>query len=89
MVFLLPLIGFLIFSIAMLINRGIAPEGVSNFFSTGNPAQIQGVFDQSGIIREIPSELSGSLMTIDSEAEGISSLKPASYPLTSSSHRIT
>jgi len=70
MVFLLPMIGFLVYSAAALINHGIAPEGVSDFFGAATKTEAQGVIDQSGIIREIPAELSEELLLISSESEG-------------------
>ncbi len=70
MVFLLPLIGFAVYSLALLVNRGIAPEGVGDFFGAGGQSEARGVLDRSGIIREIPAELADALMRIESEAEG-------------------
>jgi ABC-2 type transport system permease protein len=70
MVFLLPLIGFLIYSLAALANRGIAPEGVSEIFGSGSQVLLQGVLDRSGLIREIPPELADSLKLIKDETEG-------------------
>ena len=69
-VFIVPLIGFLFYGGATLLNRGIAPDGVNDFFSSGGISQPQGVIDQSGLIHEIPANLSDQIITIENEEEG-------------------
>ncbi|MDK2981929.1 MAG: type transport system permease protein [Chloroflexota bacterium] len=72
MVFILPLIGFLVYSAAALVNRGIAPEGVSSFISSAPVASDsqQGVLDQAGIITAIPPEMADAVMLLDSQEQG-------------------
>ncbi|NPV41558.1 MAG: ABC transporter permease [Anaerolineae bacterium] len=69
MVFLMPIIGFLVYSAAALINRGIAPEGVSAFFGGSPTESVQGVVDYAGIIREVPEEFEDKLELAASEAQ--------------------
>jgi ABC-2 type transport system permease protein len=71
MVFMMPLISFLVYASAALVNRGIAPEGVSSFVSTSSTAAgAQGVLDQSGIIREIPTDMMDEVVLLDSQEKG-------------------
>ena len=70
MVFLLPAISFLVYSGAAMINQGIAPEGVSDFFGSSAQTGGQAVLDQSGLIQEIPPELASSIRLINSRQEG-------------------
>ncbi len=70
MVFLMPIISSLVYSGAALINRGIAPEGVTDFFGGVAQGDIQAIVDQSGIIQEVPKSLQSNLKLINSEQEG-------------------
>ena len=70
MVFLLPAISFLVYSGAAMINQGIAPEGVSDFFVSSAQTAGQAVLDQSGLIQEIPPELASSIRLINSRQKG-------------------
>ena len=71
MVFMMPIIGFLVYSGAALINRGIAPEGVSSFMSASAPAEgAQGVLDQSGIISQVPEDMADAVVLLDNQDQG-------------------
>jgi len=73
MVFMMPIIGFLVYSGAALVNRGSAPEaeGTGSFMSASAPAEgAQGVLDQSGLIAEVPTEMTDSVVLLDSQAQG-------------------
>ena len=71
MVFMMPIIGFLVYSAAALVNRGIAPEGVSSFMGAAAPVEgAQGVLDQSGLIAEIPAEMADAVVLLDSREQG-------------------
>ncbi len=70
MVFLMPIISSLVYSGAALINRGIAPEGVTDFFGASIQVKYQAVVDQSGIIQDIPEYLQPTLKLISSKHEG-------------------
>jgi len=59
--FLVPIIGFLIYSGAALVNRGIAPEGVNDFFGASESAPVQGFIDESGLVSVIPAETAQQL----------------------------
>lgn len=69
-IFIVPIIGFLVYSGAALLNRGIAPEGVNNFFGAPAQAEAQGMIDHSGLIKEIPADLSEKIIRVNNEAEG-------------------
>ena len=69
-VFIVPLIGFLFYGGATMLNRGIAPDGVNDFFSSGGISQPQGVIDRSGLIHEIPVDLCDQIIAIENEEEG-------------------
>ena len=61
----MPLVGFLVYGGASMINRGIAPEGVATFFADSSDTSRQGVVDQSGIITEIPSTIQDNLQLFE------------------------
>lgn len=69
-VFIVPLIGFLVYSGASLLNRGIAPEGVNDFFSSSGSSETQGVIDLSGLIQEIPADMVDQIVVLKSQDEG-------------------
>ena len=71
MVFMMPIISFLVYTGAALVNRGIAPEGSGSFMSVSAPAEgAQGVLDESGLIAEVPPEMADSVVLLDSQAQG-------------------
>ena len=63
-----PVIGFLIFSAASIVNRGIAPQGINSFFTSEGVASLQGIVDQSGIISSIPESVGGQLVLFPNSA---------------------
>lgn len=65
----MPVIGFMVYSGASVINRGIAPEGVTAFFADSASPSPQGVVDLSGIIEEIPPSIENGLQLFDGIAE--------------------
>jgi ABC-2 type transport system permease protein len=69
MVFLLPIVGFLVYSGAALINRGIAPEGVNEFFGGSTATTPQGIVDYSGLIKSIPDEMKSNIVLLETEQE--------------------
>lgn len=66
-VLFVPVIGFLFYSGALLINRGIAPEGVADLFSQSNSVSRQGIIDQSGLITSIPVYIQEDIFVIEGE----------------------
>ncbi|MCD6356816.1 MAG: ABC transporter permease [Anaerolineaceae bacterium] len=66
-VLLIPLVGFMIYSGAFLVNRGIAPEGVTSFFEDNSSTAKQGVVDQSGIITHIPDDAAELVISFPNE----------------------
>lgn len=67
-VLLVPVLGFLIYSGALLVNRGIAPDGVTGLFVQTGGTSRQGVVDQDGFINKIPENLQDDIILIDSVA---------------------
>jgi len=57
----MPVIGFLVYSGASIINRGIAPEGVTAFFTDGASSSPQGIVDHSGIISAVPVSIESDI----------------------------
>lgn len=66
-VLFVPVIGFLFYSVALLISRGIAPEGVTDLFSQSNAIPQQAIVDQSGYVSEIPEELTDLILLLKDE----------------------
>ncbi len=56
-----PLIGFLIYSGASIVNRGITPDGGDSFFAQAADNASQGIVDHSGIISEIPDSFENEI----------------------------
>jgi len=54
-------IGFLVYSGASIINRGIAPEGVTAFFMDGASRSPQGIVDHSGSISAVPVSIESEI----------------------------
>lgn len=69
-IFIVPIIGFLVYSGAVLISQGIAPEGVNDFFGAPAQTEAQGVIDHSGLIKEIPSDLTEKIILLNDKEEG-------------------
>ena len=76
--FLVPLIGFLIYSGAALVNRGIAPEGVNDFFGPPQNAVMQGLVDMSGLIERIPQGPASQLQRFPDEASARNAISSGS-----------
>lgn len=66
-IFLVPLIGFVFYFAASLVNRGIAPDGITDLFTPVNSSAPQGIVDQSGLVVSIPSEIKEKISLVDSE----------------------
>lgn len=66
-IFLVPLIGFVFYFAASLVNRGIAPDGITDLFTPVNSSAPQGIVDQSGLVVSIPSEIKKKISLVDSE----------------------
>ena len=66
-VLFVPVIGFLIYSGALLINRGITPEGITDLFSQVSVIPQQGIVDKSGLIQFIPEEIEDEIFLINNE----------------------
>ncbi len=66
-IFLVPLIGFAFYFVASLINRGIAPDGITDLFTPLNSSAPQGIVDQSGLIKGIPAHLKNQIALIETE----------------------
>ena len=66
-IFLVPLIGFMFYFAASLINRGIAPEGITDLFSPLNSLAPQGIVDHSGLIKSIPAGFQDIIAIIETE----------------------
>ncbi len=67
-VLFVPVIGFLIYSGALLINNGIAPEGVTDLFSQTQSTAQQAIVDQSGLITQVPEDIQGEIFLVKDEA---------------------
>lgn len=65
--FFVPLVGFLFYSGAYLINRTIAPESAPNLFFESGPESRQGLVDQSGLITFIPEEVAEKFILLPNE----------------------
>ena len=66
-IFLVPLIGFAFYFGALLFNRGIAPDGITDLFSGTGSTTSQGIIDNSGMVRFIPADLQNKIVLIDTE----------------------
>jgi ABC-2 type transport system permease protein len=66
-VLFVPIIGFLIYSGALLINKGIAPEGVTDLFSQNQTVAQQAIVDHSGLIISIPDDLMNEIYLVNDE----------------------
>lgn len=66
-IFLMPLIGFAFYFGALLINHGIAPEGIINLFSPADSITQQGIIDNSGLIKFIPDDLKKKIAFVVTE----------------------
>ena len=64
--FLVPLIGFIFYSGSLLINREIAPEGITDLFSSGGQTN-QAIVDRSGLIAAIPEEIGNQITLVMDE----------------------
>ena len=66
-VFLVPMIGFLIYNAAAWINRGIAPEGITDFFTGSSEQVVQGLVDRSGLVEFIPDSVDERIVQYSDE----------------------
>jgi ABC-2 type transport system permease protein len=67
--FFVPLVGFLFYSGAYIINRTIAPEGEPDLFADSSSDSEQGLVDQSRLITFIPEEVAGKIILIQDEEQ--------------------
>lgn len=68
--FFVPIVGFLFYSGAYIINRSIAPEGSPDLFAETEQSNRQGIVDQSGLIYFIPEEVEEVIFLIPDEKTG-------------------
>ena len=64
---MVPLVGFLFYSGAYIINRRIAQQGAPDLFAESGPDSKQGMVDQSGLITFIPEEVAGKIDLLQDE----------------------
>jgi len=68
--FFVPIVGFLFYSGAYIINRSIAPEDSPDLFAETEQSNRQGIVDQSGLIYFIPEEVEEVIFLIPDEKTG-------------------
>ena len=66
---MVPLVGFLFYSGAYIVNRRIASEGAPDLFAESSSESKQGLVDQSGLITFIPEEVAGKIDLLQDERQ--------------------
>jgi len=75
LLFLLPVVGFVVFFVVDKMEGSSGGEAVAEFFSPSAEVGVEGFVDESGVVRAVPAEFSGSLVRFENVQAAESALQ--------------